>query len=71
MWKQVIRSVLMLTILTAITGLIYPLVMTGLAQALFPGQANGSISQVDGKAIGSMLIGQNFNATRYQKLLFE
>lgn len=65
MWKQVIRSVLMLIILTAITGLIYPLVMTGLAQALFPGQANGSISQVDGKAIGSMLIGQSFTQPEY------
>lgn len=65
MWKQAIRAVLMLTILTAITGLIYPLVMTGLAQALFPGQANGSMSQVDGKAIGSILIGQNFTKPEY------
>lgn len=65
MWKQAIRAVLMLTILTAITGLIYPLVMTGLAQALFPGQANGSMSQVDGKAIGSMFIGQNFTKQEY------
>lgn len=65
MWKQAIRSVLMLTILTAITGLIYPLAMTSLAQALFPGQANGSMSQVDGKAVGSMLIGQNFTKPEY------
>lgn len=65
MWKQAIRAVLMLTILTTITGLIYPLVMTGLAQALFPGQANGSMSQVDGKVIGSILIGQNFTKPEY------
>lgn len=65
MWKQVIRSALMLTILTAITGLIYPLAMTGLAQAFFPGQANGSMRHVNGKAVGSVLIGQNFTQPEY------
>jgi len=55
----------MLVILTLITGVIYPLGMTGLAQFLFPGQANGSMVAVDGKVIGSKLIGQNFTGPGY------
>ncbi|MBP2637953.1 MAG: kdpC 2 [Firmicutes bacterium] len=65
MLKQIVSSLLMLVILTALTGLVYPLVMTGLAQALFSGQANGSVITVDGKPVGSALIGQNFTKPEY------
>jgi K+-transporting ATPase ATPase C chain len=50
---------------TALCGLAYPLAMTGVAQAVMPGRANGSIIEVDGKAVGSGLIGQNFADARY------
>lgn len=65
MWKQAISAVMMVMLLTAITGLIYPLAMTGLALALFPDQANGSMIRVDGKTVGSVLIGQNFTKPEY------
>ncbi|MFF7716020.1 potassium-transporting ATPase subunit KdpC [Streptomyces sp. NPDC007988] len=51
----------MLLVLTVVTGIVYPLVVTGVAQAVFPDKANGSIVTVDGKEIGSELIGQNWN----------
>jgi K+-transporting ATPase ATPase C chain len=50
---------------TALCGLIYPLAMTGVAQGLFNRQANGSIVKVDGQAVGSSLIGQNFSDPKY------
>jgi len=56
---------LMLLLFTVLTGLIYPLGMTGLGQLLFPHQANGSLVEKDGKVVGSELIGQNFASAKY------
>ena len=52
-------------LLTLVTGLAYPLLVTGIAQGLFPNAANGSIVTVDGKAVGSTLIGQSFTSPKY------
>ena len=56
---------LMLVVLTMVTGLIYPLVVTGIAQGVFPAQANGSLVERDGKAVGSALVGQPFSDPKY------
>ena len=59
--KTILRPALVLFfILSLVTGLAYPVVVTGLAQALFPAQAHGSLILQNGKAVGSSLIGQNF-----------
>jgi K+-transporting ATPase ATPase C chain len=62
MIRNTLLSFLLFTILT---GIIYPLVVIGIAQTMFPGQANGSIISKNGKAVGSELIGQQFNDPRY------
>jgi K+-transporting ATPase ATPase C chain len=65
MAKLLRQSLLMLLLLTAVTGVAYPLVVTGLAQGLFPAQANGSLVMQQGRAVGSRLIGQSFTDPRY------
>src|SRR5258707_9837209 len=63
--KQFRPAIVMTLGLCVITGLVYPGVVTGLAQVLFPRQANGSLVSVNGKVVGSALIGQPFTKPQY------
>ena len=58
-------ALLMLLVMSVLTGILYPLVVTGIAQLIFPRQAAGSLVNRDGRAIGSSLIGQSFTAPEY------
>jgi K+-transporting ATPase ATPase C chain len=65
MLPQLRAATATLVLLTVITGVVYPLAITGIAQVVYPNQANGSLILNDGRAIGSELIGQPFDATEY------
>jgi len=65
MTKTIITSLLLTVVLTVLVGIVYPLAMTGIAQLVFPHQANGSLIYRDGKIIGSELLGQQFASAKF------
>ncbi|HSV28785.1 MAG TPA: potassium-transporting ATPase subunit KdpC [Candidatus Omnitrophota bacterium] len=65
MWTHLRSAVVLVVVMTALTGLAYPLAVTGLADLTFPWQAKGSLIEKDGKVVGSALIGQKFDNPAY------
>ena len=65
MFTQLRPAIVMIVLMTVLTGIAYPFAVTGVAQVLFPDQANGSLIEKDGTVIGSSLIGQGFASDRY------
>jgi K+-transporting ATPase ATPase C chain len=65
MWDQILPGLRIKIFMTLVLGIGYPLMMTGLSQLLFPHKANGSLVEVNGKVVGSELIGQNFSRPEY------
>jgi len=65
MFKELRPAVISFLLLTLLTGIAYPLVVTGISQGLMPAQANGSLIIKDGKPVGSSLIGQSFSDPKY------
>lgn len=63
--NAILKSLMLLIVLSVFTGLLYPLTITGIAQLIFPHQANGSLIYKDGQVIGSSLIGQQFSDPKY------
>ena len=65
MWEQILPGLRIKMFMTIVLGVVYPLAMTGISQALFPKQSNGSLIKARGKVVGSELIGQNFSKPEY------
>ena len=65
MWKEIVPAFKTMAVFTILTGILYPLVTTGLAQLLFRDAANGSLISANGQVVGSSLIGQNFAKPEY------
>ncbi len=65
MWTHLLPAFRLTLVLTLLTGLIYPAAVTGIAQVVFPTQANGTLETVGGRVVGSRLIGQNFSRPEY------